>query len=58
MGVFTDHGEQVRVVDGAVPMFALVQVRPVQDSGHHQAEVGSKRVDGHGATGILGLKQS
>lgn len=56
--MFTDHGEQVRVVHGAVPVFALVQVWSVQDSGHHQAKVGSKGVDGHGAAGILCLKQS
>lgn len=45
------------MVDRAVFVFALIQVGPVQDSGHREAEVGSKRVDGHGASGILGLKQ-
>lgn len=52
----TDHGEEVRVVHRAVPVFALVQVGPVQDSGHHEAKVGSKCVDGHGASSIPGLK--
>lgn len=56
--MFTDHGEQVRMVHRAVPVFALIQVGPVQDSGHHEAKVGSKRVDGHGASSISGLKQS
>lgn len=37
-------------------MFAPIQVGPVQDSGHHEAKVGSKRVDGHGASSIPGLK--
>lgn len=53
----TDHGKQVRMVHRAVPVFAFVQVGPVQDSGHHQAKVGSKGVDGHGASSVLGLKQ-
>ena len=52
----TDHGEQVRVVDGGVPVLALVEVGPVQDPGHHQTEVRSERVDGHGATGVFGLE--
>ena len=52
----TDHGEQVRVVDGGVPVLALVEAGPVQDPGHHQTEVRSERVDGHGATGVSGLE--
>lgn len=56
--MFTDHSEEVRVVHGAVLVFALVQVGSVQDSGHHEAEIGSKRVDGHGASSIPGLKQN
>lgn len=39
-------------------MFALVQVGSVQDSSHHQAKVGSKCVNGHGATSISGLEQA
>lgn len=38
-------------------MFALVQVGSVQDSGHHEAKVGSEGVDGHGASGVLSLNQ-
>lgn len=56
--MFTDHSEEVRVVHGAVLVFALVQIGSVQDSGHHEAEIGSKRVDGHGASSIPGLKQN
>ncbi len=56
--MFTDHSKQVRMVDWAVPFFAPIQVGPVQDSGHHKTKVGSKCVDGHGAAGVLGLKNS
>lgn len=44
------------MVNRAVPVFAPIQVGPVQDSGHHEAKVGSKRVDGHGASSVSGLK--
>lgn len=54
----TDHGEQVRVVHRAVPLFALVQVGSVQDSSHHEAKVCSKGVNGHGASGIFSLEQN
>lgn len=52
---FTDHGEEVRVVHRAVPMFAFVQVGSVKDSGNYQAKVSPECVDGHGAARILGL---
>lgn len=44
------------MVNRAVPVFAPIQVGPVQDSGHHEAKVGSEGVDGHGASSIPGLK--
>lgn len=46
------------MVHRAVPVFALIQVGSVQDSGHHEAEVGSKCVDGHGASRVSSLQQS
>lgn len=52
----TNHSEKVRMVNRAVPVFAPIQVGPVKDSGHHEAKVGSKRMDGHGASSISGLK--
>lgn len=45
------------MVDGAVLVLALIQVGPVQDPSHHQAEVGSKCVDGHGTSSVSGLEQ-
>lgn len=54
--MLTDHSEQVRMVHRAVPVFALVQVGPIQNSGHHKAKVGAKGVDGHGTSSIPGLK--
>lgn len=45
------------MVHRAVPVFAFVQVGSVQDSGHHEAKVGSKGVDGHGSSSVPGLKQ-
>lgn len=56
-GPLTNHSKQVRMVHWAVLVFALVQVGSVQDSGHHEAKVGSEGVDGHGASGILSLNQ-
>lgn len=45
------------MVHRAVPVFAFVKVGSVQDSGHHEAKVGSKGVDGHGPSSVPGLKQ-
>lgn len=45
------------MVHRAVPVLAFVQVGSVQDSGHHEAKVCSKGVDGHGASSVPGLNQ-
>lgn len=44
------------MVHRAIPVFTLFQVGPVQDSGHHEAKVGAKSVDGHGASSVPSLK--
>lgn len=51
----TDHGKQIRVVDGSVEPFALVQVRSVKDPGDCQTVISSEGVNDHGATSISAL---
>lgn len=51
----TNHGEQIRVVDGSVEPFALVQVWSVEDPGDCQTIISSEGVNDHGATSISAL---
>lgn len=55
-GRLTDHSKEVRVVHGALLVLTLLQVGSVQDPCHREAKVGSKGVNGHGATCILHLQ--
>lgn len=51
----TNHGKHIRVVDGSVEPFALVQVRSVEDPGDCQTVISSEGVNDHGATSISAL---
>lgn len=51
----TNHGKQIRVVDGSVEAFALVQVWSVEYPGDGQTIISSEGVNDHGATSISAL---
>ena len=52
----TDHGEHVRVVDGAVVLVSVLEAGPVKNPGDRQAKVGSEGVDDHGGPYVVGLR--
>ena len=51
----TDHGKQIRVVDGAVVLVSVLETRPVQNPSDRQAKVGSEGVDDHGGPYVVRL---
>lgn len=53
----TNHGKQVRVIDGSFLLVAVPQTRAVEHSSHRQTEVGSVSVDDHGGAHVVGLSQ-
>lgn len=51
----TDHCKEVRVVDGALQVFASLEVRAVEDPGDGQTVVAPEGMNDHGATSISAL---
>ena len=54
-GGLTNHSKEVRMVDGALAMLAVLQLGPIEDPGEDQPEVSAKSVDSHGASCVLHL---
>lgn len=53
----TNHGKQIRVINGSLVVVAVSQTRPVKYPSHCQAKVGSESVNDHGRPNVVGLSE-